>query len=525
MLFSTVLKLKLESYLQRIGQTMAWAVAIVDIQNNLILRNQIFDDQMLAQLDTENYWCKERVFLLNEPYFIIAKNLNGGMKKAPPNTFCLVTENINFIIQQEIEAQGLVQEVLEKYEELNLLYDMISKLSTIFDESKICQVVLERAMKVVDVSAGVVSLRNSRSNVLDIECVKFQNGIQNFSNTEALLDLAIRTVESGKEILYNDTDKFPAELLAVYRNPDYWQTLSVPISFGSQIIGALILVGKINSTDFNSGDIKLIDAIAGYAGITINSNRLVAQMKVAEALRHEMKLARNIQQSLLPKQMPNNDKFEIYGVCLPAADVGGDFFEVGRQNDSNWDIYAADVSGHGIGAALTMASLRSILRSESRGRFLSENMIKNVNQLMCDDTKDTGMYATLFWANFDQNSQKLFYTNAGHPVPLLWKAAVQKFERLEKGGMPVGMFEDENYVTGTTKLNSGDVLVIFTDGLTEAKNSVSELYDENRLMKVIYKNYKETAENILKSILVSVNEFQGDVNKRDDITIVILKIK
>ena len=192
---------------------------------------------------------------------------------------------------------------------------------------------------------------------------------------------------------------------------------------------------------------------------------------------------------------------------------------------TKWEIVIADVSGHGIGAALTMASLRSILRSESRLRTKVDEIIENANQLMCQDTEKTGMYATMVLARFDEETGLLSYCNAGHQNPILWRADEQKFEHLDSGSLPIGMFRDETYKQKEIQLNSGDFLVLFTDGVTEARDVANRFFGEERLLAVLKKNAKNSARQILEKVVAEVKEFQKSDLQRDDITIVILKIK
>ena len=525
MLFSTVLKMKLESYLQKVGTALSLSAAIIDHKDKLILKNDLFvlDD---FDISGENKnWVREKIVSQSELYYFVAKSLNGIPSDSLKNSLALITENIQIFIQQEIEAQDLAQEVLGKYEELNLLYDMIRELSTIFDENKICRVTLERAMKVIDVASGAIALKDSRDGELKHVCSGENDQSQKCNNTQPLLELAEQTISAGKEILFDDQRRLPEKFYNSLKNKELTATLCVPIHIGENIGGVLILIGKKNGEVFTSGDIKLLDAIAGYAGITINSNRMVEQMRIAEALQHEMQLARNIQQSLLPTETPENSFFEIAGTCLPAADVGGDFYSYIQLNENCWGLTIADVSGHGVGAALTMASLRSILRSEWRGKFSPEKTVQNANLLMCEDTKDTGMYATLFLANYCLDSQKLYYTNAGHTTPMVWKKEENRFGLLAEGGMPVGMFSEEVYEHGSMQLETDDIVVIYTDGVTEARNEAEQLYDELRLKKVIEKNSQKSAKEVLNAILKSVENFQGDADQRDDITVLVFKVK
>ena len=512
--------------MQKVQKVMGMATAIVDESNRALVKSGDFDEGWLnAESNGKLFFAS-----LNCPgcdFQIVAKALEKpSFDNKNEELFVLIKENVELLITPEQEAQELAKEVLERYEELNLLYDIISELSIIFDEKKICQIALERAMRVLNVSAGAIFLKDERSDDLSLAAAAENEQMQKILHADKLIEFALESLRYRKEILIDNKAKLPDWYFDNIANHELWSLLSVPISASNKILGSLVLIGKLDDDTFQSGDIKLADAIARYAGITINSNRMVEQMRATEALRHEMRLARNIQQSLLPKSLPENENFEIAGICEPAADVGGDYFGVSRLGNGKWEIVVADVSGHGIGAAMTMASLRSILRSESRFRECVDEVVKNANALMCDDTKDTGMYATMVLARYEETSGLISYCNAGHQIPIVWRSEQNKAEFLENCGLPVGMFEDEEYRLNEINLQRGDFLLLFTDGVTEARDHENNLFGESRLIDVLEKQSSSaSAKDILNSVIGEVKEFQHSNLQRDDITIVILKRK
>jgi len=523
MIFSSVLKIRAESYLKKVEHAIGVAVAIVDESGEVRVASESFDEKWLSENGTlvfEKVSCQDcDLQLVSAP---LAPELDRVRLKKMSE---LIRENIEFLINQEQEAQGLAQEILEKYEELNLLYDLISELSLLFDENKICELTLKKAMRVIDASSGAIFLQNSESNELKLTFHADREDVQKLQYPESLIAFAERAIKEKKEILLDEVGYFPKSYFDNLENKGLWSLLAIPILAHEKIMGSLVLIGKLGDDTFSSGDVKLAEAIAGYAGITINSNRLVEQMRIAEALRHEIKLARKIQQSLLPQSLPRTDFFEAEGICEPAADVGGDYFSVNQVSESKWEFIIADVSGHGIGAALTMASLRSILRSESRLRSNVNEIIENANMLFAQDTEETGMYATLFIARFDAEENRLTYTNAGHLAPLLWRNSKKQFETLTEGGLPVGMFGDESYVQKIVQLDRNDALIMFTDGVTEARNENGEQFGEDRLKMVLKENVNRPASDILAKLLEAVREFSNSDLQRDDITVVVVKGK
>jgi len=525
MIFSSVLKTRLEGYLKKVESAVGLAAAVVDGERNLLVKSEQFDDKWLFEsrrydVNFEDVACQGCGFqLASKPTTL--KLDRERLKKL----VALVKENIEFLIMQEQEAQGLAQEVLEKYEELNLLYDLISELSLLFDEEKICELTLKKAMRVLDVSSGVIFLENEKTKELELVFHADREDVQKLVHPQMLLEYAEKVTRDGKEILIDDAGRFPKSYFDNLKNKELSSLLAVPIHAHDKMTGTLVLIGKLGDDTFQSGDIKLAEAIAGYAGITIQSNRLVEQMRIAEALQHEMKLARNIQQSLLPRSLPQTEYFDVDAICEPAADVGGDYFSVNQLSDSLWEFVIADVSGHGIGAAMTMASLRSILRSESRLRGSVKQVVESANMLLAQDTEETGMYATLFLARFNAEDKTLTYCNAGHLVPLLWRNGRGEFERLDEGGLPVGMFAGEKFEQRTIDTAEDDLLVMFTDGVTEARDDSGSFFGEKRLQSVLRGSIHMSANEILNQLMKAVREFQHSELQRDDITVVVVKRK
>jgi phosphoserine phosphatase RsbU/P len=182
-----------------------------------------------------------------------------------------------------------------------------------------------------------------------------------------------------------------------------------------------------------------------------------------------------------------------------------------------------DVAGHSVGAAVCMASTRSILRCEAWARRSTREVIERVNDLVCLDLEDGGMYATLVYALYEHATGELRYTNAGHPAPLLLKAGEQRCRRLTMGGMGVGICARQGYREETARLTTGDVLILYTDGLTEARSPGGELFGETRLAQAVGKYRQTTAWEMVTALLGEVNAFAGGAAQTDDIALIVAK--
>jgi HAMP domain-containing protein len=247
-----------------------------------------------------------------------------------------------------------------------------------------------------------------------------------------------------------------------------------------------------------------------------------------ERLERELETARQIQEKLLPHEMPKLPGFEIVGTSLPSQQVGGDYFDFLDMGTGKLGIAIADVSGKGIPAALLMANLQASLHAQVIKKGSVADVASRMNSLLVKST-DTHMFATFFYGILDQVKSTFTSTNAGHNPPLLFRVD-GKIKRLEAGGLVLGFLPDQNYSQQTVKIKQGEVAVLFTDGITEAAGPSSEkisenLFGEERLIEVIRASLTKSAVEIQAAILQAISDHTADTPQFDDITLVLIKRK
>jgi serine phosphatase RsbU (regulator of sigma subunit) len=247
-----------------------------------------------------------------------------------------------------------------------------------------------------------------------------------------------------------------------------------------------------------------------------------------ERLERELETARQIQEKLLPHEMPKLPGFEIAGISLPSQQVGGDYFDFLDMGTGQLGIAIADVSGKGIPAALLMANLQASLHAQVIKKGSVADVASRMNSLLVKST-DTHMFATFFYGILDQIKSTFTSTNAGHNPPFLFRVD-GKIKRLEAGGLVLGFLPDQNYTQQTVKIKQGEVVILFTDGITEAAGSSSEkisenLFGEERLIKVVRASLTKPAVEIQAAILQAISDHTANVPQFDDITLVIIKRK
>lgn len=243
-----------------------------------------------------------------------------------------------------------------------------------------------------------------------------------------------------------------------------------------------------------------------------------------ERMTRELELAKGIQQSFLPSSIPHIEGADLAAINLPALEVGGDFYDFIPITKDNWGLAIADVSGKGVPAALFMALSRTLLRASATRNPTPIDAIMRANHLIAEDAR-SGMFVTLFYAILEARNRRLVYVNAGHNPPLLFPKDGGAVNLLKAEGIPLGVQEDMNLEEQHVTLEIGDVVVLYTDGVTEAMNENEDFFGEERLAAVVRDNAGKSAQQILDAIRDAILEFAGNRPQYDDITLMVLKLR
>jgi sigma-B regulation protein RsbU (phosphoserine phosphatase) len=248
------------------------------------------------------------------------------------------------------------------------------------------------------------------------------------------------------------------------------------------------------------------------------------EMAERERLRRELEIAREVQEHLFPQRLPSVAGLDYCGRCRPAQQVGGDYYDFLELPEGRLGIAIGDVSGKGIGAALMMASLEASLRGQASGGHDLAELMKRVNGLLYE-ASPTNSYASLFYAEYDPGNRSFSYVNAGHNSPLIVRksAADCQVFRLETGGPVIGLVQ-QYYQQDSLSLEAGDLVVLFTDGVSEAMNARNEEWGEDRLIEVAKTWHRLPALEVMTRILSAVEAFAAGAPQYDDMTLVVLRI-
>lgn len=259
---------------------------------------------------------------------------------------------------------------------------------------------------------------------------------------------------------------------------------------------------------------------------SIESIRDVTEMRrteeTLERSKSELRIASDIQRSFLPEHIPPIVGFDLAAVSVPAMEVGGDFYDFIPGEGGRLGMVIADVSGKSVPAALFMALSRTIVRANATHHESGTEVLQDANNMISTDSR-SGMFVTLFYGVLDEKSRDLVYANAGHPPPLLFRSSLDNFKELEVTGIALGALCGMEYEERKIGLMPGDVLVLYTDGVTEAINRDVEQYGTTRLCSIVRRTHHLPAQKIMECILEDISCFSGDQAQFDDITMVIVK--
>jgi len=297
--------------------------------------------------------------------------------------------------------------------------------------------------------------------------------------------------------------------------------LCVPMVCKGKMTGLLAVFNKKAESGFGADDQRLLAIIASESSQVIENARLAEQEKALHHVREELRLAYEIQNNLLPKEPPRLAGYDIAGKSIPAKEVGGDYFDFLAVEEHRLAFCLGDVSGKGLPAALLMANLQAAVRSQTMAGTSLTSCLERANALLFRNTSPE-KFATLFFGCLDATGHVLHYCNAGHNHPFLIGNESEP-QRLSAGGLALGCFETFPFEEGQVKLNHGDRLIVFSDGVSEAVNNAGEEFGEARLSDLAAANRDVSAAELIEKILQNVGAYSGSRPQLDDMTLVVVR--
>ncbi len=276
--------------------------------------------------------------------------------------------------------------------------------------------------------------------------------------------------------------------------------------------------------------------VADLAGVAIENDQMLQEARRHERVDRQLSIGAEIQAQLLPDRCPVIEGVELAARCRPAFQVGGDYYDfiptrpelMGRRRErGRWALVMGDVMGKGVPAGLLMTMLRGMLRAEVLSGLPPDRILHDLNQLAQEDLAQSHRFVTLFYSDFDPRTRKLRFANAAHNPPLLWCAERRCITRLDAAGLLIGLQPEADYCSGEVRLEPGDVLLYYTDGVTEAPGITGDRFDEARLIRALESACRsgQGSQGILETLFERLDRFVGrDRQLEDDASMVVLKV-
>lgn len=332
----------------------------------------------------------------------------------------------------------------------------------------------------------------------------------------------------GGAVLVTDAERDPR--IPRY-SADYLRVrslIAVPMRFHHRIMGVLCVVNRVDARPFTETDLNLLQALADQASVSAHYSILHADLDAKRRMDQDLDVARRVQQMLLPRRLPEPAGVELAAFNVPALGIGGDYYDFVRVDERSIGLAIADVSGKGIGGALLMSVYRSVLRAKAPGCASPAAVLREINRVLRDDLYED-MFVTALYLVYDEISRELRVARAGHEPPVLRRAGeTVSFARIESDGVAIGLAAPEDFDAALTEtvvtLAPGDLVALYTDGITEAQNAQGEEWGLERFVAAL-REAPAGAESALAHVRDRLMAFVGDSPPYDDMTLSLMRVR
>ncbi len=405
-------------------------------------------------------------------------------------------------------------------EELSTLNDLARAIGGVTNSQEIMRTIIHRSVRAIQAEQGVITMVDQKSH----------------EPMKTLVRTMVRSA-AGQPYHFNESllgwmqlHRMPIALNKPREDPRFqgvrWDDsvrslLCVPLMVKGEVRGVLTVYNKKTEAGFTEDDQRLLAIIAGQSAQVIENARLYESEQALLRMKEEIRLAARIQADLLPQVFPDVPGYEIAGRTIPAQDVGGDYFDFIAIEGGRLGICLGDVSGKGLPASLLMANVQATLRSQSLTNSPPQLCIQRANKLLLQSTSPE-KFVTLFYAVLDITNHTLTYVNAGHEHPYLFTSATGP-TRLSTGGAPLSIIDNFPFEEETITLQPDDLLVVFSDGVTEAMDVQEQQFGQTQLDALLPDCRHASAPAIIERIVAAVKQHTGSAPQHDDITLVVVK--
>jgi serine phosphatase RsbU (regulator of sigma subunit)/pSer/pThr/pTyr-binding forkhead associated (FHA) protein len=421
---------------------------------------------------------------------------------------------------------------------LRAILDLARTLQSSFSIDEVLASVVDTALTITGAERGFLLLRAGEGAELETRVARNRRG-QNLRETDLRVPREVirRALERRRELLSMNFEPLGAaetrpensvadlELRSVICVPlvriraGQGDATSVLVT-GNETVGVLYMDSRLMAADLAGGNRELLQTLAIEASTVLENARLLQEERAKQQLDEELRLARTIQQSLLPPSLPGEGWLRASGSSLASHEVGGDYYDVTRVSSHCWSAVVADVSGKGVGSALLASLLQGALITATEHADAMGHRMARLNRFLLDRTGGE-KYATVFYCLLHEDG-RMYYVNAAHCPPMVVRANGERLE-LEASGTPVGLVETAEFAVVEQRLGAGDKIVIYSDGVTEAQNLERRFFGKRRLREVVEAHAGDSCTAIHDAIQDAVAGFTEGAAQSDDITLVVLE--
>lgn len=424
------------------------------------------------------------------------------------------------LLKERVEKRRLARETLDRYREVNLLYRLTERFGVSLDTGEILQIALDEAKRVIRASSGIVWLTGMVSKPGDPPAC-----FGPLAETRALEMLLRR-------LLPDDSNLTNANIATNVEDGEgvLATVMYSPLRVQGAFLGVLVLGKGAGQPEFTAGEQKLLQALVGQAVSAVEKAELHHQDLQHQRIAQELAIGQRIQRSLLPKNMPALPGWEFAASYQAANQVGGDFYDIfplpgetDCQEVLRYGLTIADVSGKGIPAALMMAFSQGILHTAAFARTRPGDVLYQTNQSILQSSH-SGLLLTAFYAVLDPCTGILTYANGGHESPVLYRAATADSQGLDCGrSLLLGALRGHSFREYEIQMAPGDLLLLYTDGVTEARDASGAFFAEERLYAVVSQYAGYGCSELLTALKEALTEFTVSEMQADDITLLALR--
>jgi phosphoserine phosphatase RsbU/P len=381
--------------------------------------------------------------------------------------------------------------------------------------------ILELAFKVIRAERGVLMLTTPEGG-LEVEAVRTTQETRSTEEIAFSRTIADKVVKERVSILTNNAlsdPRFQAQHSII--SLGIRSAMCVPLWHDDSVTGLIYVDSLRRENSFTQDDLTLLTSLANVAAIKLENAKLLEEMIEKKRMERELELAGEIQQSLLPSTAPQIPGWDLVGTNTPCYTIGGDYFDF-IERPSSLALALGDVSGKGTGAALMMMVLRATVHFASQSDATVGTILSQTNRVMFHNSP-AQFYVTFFFGDLDAGTGKMRYINAGHIPPIFYRAQNQSIERLETGGTVLGLFPDAAFEVGEVEFRKGDVLLVFTDGLSEAWGDNEVEFGEERLSEIVRQDGSLSAADLERKLQNEVETYTHGSRPTDDRTVLVVK--